>query len=170
VSAVLEVPESAQRARVLMRRGTAADVPALLALGRLMHREVHYGNFSEQKVADMIGWAVQNGIVLVSLSDEGDVVGSVGLVPEQPWYSDDWQLADRWIFVHPQFRTLGHAAALVRAARSTADMVGLPLLVAHIGTRAKGKTRLLARELGEPVGAVFFVRPRTGAPPPDLEV
>ena len=40
---------------------------------------------------------------------------------------------------------------------------------AHIGTRAKGKTRLLAREFGEPVGAVFFVRPRTGAPPPDLE-
>jgi len=162
-------PPPRDRLPIPMRKATMDDLPALLGIGRLMHREIHYGSYAAGRVEEMIRHAIAHGIVLVSLSPEGDVVGTVGLVAEQPWWSEDWQLSDRWIFVHPLYRTHGHAAALVRAARAAADTLGLPLLMAHIGTRAKGKTRLLTRELGEPVGAVFFVLPRVGAPTPDLQ-
>lgn len=144
---------------VKIRAATIADVPALLEIGALMHREVHYGAFVPAKVQVMIEACLARGIVLVSLSDDGVIVGTVGLICEQPWWSEEWQLEDRWVFVHPEFRRTGHARALLRAARGAAIQVGLPLLVAHVGQRAKGKLRLFQREFGEPVGAIFFVRP-----------
>ena len=142
---------------VKIRAGTAADIPALLEIGALMHREVHYGSFAPAKRQAVIEACLQRGIVLVSLDDAGAIVGTVGLICEQPWWSEDWQLEDRWVFVHPDFRRTGHARALLRAARGAAVTVGLPLLIAHVGQRAKGKLRLFQREFGEPVGAVFFV-------------
>jgi GNAT superfamily N-acetyltransferase len=123
-----------------------------------MHRESHFGNFAAEKVQAAIVDTLQRGLVMVSLSDAGLPVGSVGLAPDQPWWSTDWQMEERWFFVHPDYRRLGHARVLLQAAVRAAAAARLPLLMAHVGTRAKGKMRLYARELGEPVGGIFFVR------------
>lgn len=140
-----------------IRRAGPDDVEALLALGREMVGEVHFGAWSERKVREMIEACLAGGVVFVSVAEDGSLTGTVGLIAEQPWWSEDWQLADRWVFVRPEFRRTGHARALLRTARLFARDVGLPLLMAHVGQRARGKMRLFQREFGDPMGAIFFV-------------
>lgn len=147
----------AGRRPITVRRGTPEDLPALLVLGELMHREVHFGAYSAPKVQAMIEEVLLRGVVLCTEDASGALAGTCGLIPEQAWWSEDWQLSDRWLFVRPECRREGHAGVLLRAALNTARLLKLPLLMAHIGSRAQGKARLLQRVLGEPVGAIFFV-------------
>jgi GNAT superfamily N-acetyltransferase len=147
-----------QRAPLVLRRAVAEDLPELLHLGEVMHREIHYGAYAPAKVEAMISDVLLRGVVYVSLLEGSRTIGgTVGLVVEQPWWSEDWQIADRWLFVRPECRREGHARPLLRAAVAFAEAMRLPLLMSHIGPRARGKMRLLQRELGEPVGGIFFV-------------
>lgn len=111
-----------------VRRATPADLDTVLALLREMHKEAPFGAWSEQRVRETIAEVGTTGVILLSLAN-GRPVGTAGLQPQQPWWSEAWQLAERWLFVHPEHRRTGpHStrsngdpcAACPRAARGDA--------------------------------------------------
>lgn len=140
------------------RVATPDDVSAIMGLLRLFHAEAYYGAFSEARVLEAVGACMgQEGVALVAESEAGEVVGTLGLIAAQGWWTEDWQLQDTWFFVHPEHRRAGHAKALLRGSRAVARTLGLPLMVGFLGRRVAGKARLYQREFGEPIGMAFFV-------------
>lgn len=140
-----------------IRRATADDADALMGLLVEMHREAPFGSFSAEKVADAVAQVMDRGIVFLSLHHDRPVA-TCGLEVTQPWWSSDWQVAERWVFVHPEHRRAPHARGLLRAAKGWAAQMQLPAVFGvFTGTRVEPKVRLFSRELGDPVGAIFMV-------------
>lgn len=141
-----------------LRTASAEDTDAVLNLLRLMRREIDDGPFEEDLVRAMIGECLTRGAIILSLS-HGEPVGTLGLSTASFWWSKELFLQDRWTFVHPQHRRAPHARALLEAAKQTAKVAGMPLLMGVMGNiRTAGKVKLFSRIFGAPVGASFLVR------------
>lgn len=132
-------------------------IAEIVELLRLMHAEGYPGTFSETKVQSSLADLMVSGVVLVTKSG-GRIVGTVGLEPSQfPW-SDDWHLADRFFYVHPDHRRSAHARTLLTEAKKIAKEAGIPLRMGIFGKdRLDAKIKLFRRIMGEPYGAIFFV-------------
>lgn len=131
-----------------------AEITELLCL---MHAEGYPGGFSAEKVRSSLADLMGSGVVLVT-KDSGKIVGTVGLEPAQfPW-SEDWHLADRFFFVHPEHRRTPHARTLLAEAKRIAAHSRVPLHMGIFGKdRLDTKIKLFRRILGAPYGAIFFV-------------
>jgi GNAT superfamily N-acetyltransferase len=140
-----------------IRPATRDDVDAVVRLGMGHAAEMHFGVPSLKRVTEMAGHAFERGRILLSLDDDGQPVGMIALVIEQPGWSEDWQVSDLSFFVEPQHRHRRHARALLQAAKSFAGTLRLPLVVAVWGKRIEGKARLMRRDLGDPSGAIFYI-------------
>ena len=106
----------------------------------------------------------QGGVAGVVDGPDGTLIGSVGIVACQPWYSEVWNLAEMWLFVHPLHRRrTGHGQALFDFARwPRADMsarlgyaVGLEISILSF-KRVRAKERLWERNALR-VGATFWI-------------
>jgi GNAT superfamily N-acetyltransferase len=114
-----------------------------------LHRENGMFQVSEAKVRALIRMAArQEGGVLVGLIRGPEMIeASIGLVLDQVWYSDDWHLGERWIFVHPEHRNKNHAARLADFAKWCDAQFQLPLLLGIMSTsRTEAKERLYQRK------------------------
>lgn len=141
------------------RRATSDDIPAVLALLHLMHREAPHGALSEARVRDAVDACMGSGAVILSCT-AGEPVGTLGLHLRQPWWSEDWEVADTWLFVHPAHRRAPHARLLLGIAKDFARGMGLPLVMGVFSTkRTAPKLRLFERILGAPAGGIFLVEP-----------
>jgi hypothetical protein len=87
------------------------------------------------------------------------------------WYSDDWILEEKAVFVDPNFRnkaerssqSVGHARRLVEFSKQVSDSLNVPLVIGVLSnTRTKAKVRLYERQFGEPAGAFFLYGVKTG--------
>lgn len=142
------------------RFARADDMEAVRDLLALMHREAPVGAWCEAAVREHLGAVMRDGCVVLSLAGDGSPVGTLGLSPQQFWWSQDWSLQERWVFVHPQHRRAPHARALLVAARDAAISLSIPLVAGVFSDRrADAKVRLFSRVLGQPIGATFLVRP-----------
>lgn len=151
---------------VTVRAAQPADRPVIETLLRAMHAEAGTAALSVDKMREAIAEAMQRGILLLSLAPDGTPVGTMALVPGQLWYTDDWHMADKWLFVAHAWRRTPHARALLRAAvrahAALSEGQTLPLFIAEYGApgsanRSRGKARLFTKELGEPCGAIWTV-------------
>lgn len=131
------------------------DAEAILGLLRLMHAEIGLATLSEAKTRGQIAACLDRGMIILAI-DEGRIVGTMGLMCVQPWYSEDWMLSETWTFVHPDFRRSPHAKRMLEASKLGAVSIKLPLTVAVVSDqRTAGKVRLFARHL-QHIGAVFY--------------
>ena len=91
----------------------------------------------------------------------------------QMWYSEDWIVEEKAIFVHPDYRkagakhrsksSRGHAHALCDFSKRVANELGLPLIIGVLSNhRTAAKVRLYERQFGEPAGAFFLYNAKTG--------
>ena len=112
-----------------------------------------------------------------ALNREKGIVGIVGVPGEKPqgaillrigniWYSDQEILAERAVFIHPDFRSAkgGRARKLCDFSKKVADELGMPLSIGVLSNdRTEGKIRMYERIFGKPSGAYFLYGTRTGA-------
>lgn len=93
----------------MVRAATHADVPALVALGRVMHDQTNFADctYEDATVARLIESLIDHhaGIVLVGEANAKVVGGIVGGVFPQ-WFGPDLQASDYAFFVHPEHRGL----------------------------------------------------------------
>lgn len=90
----------------------------------------------------------------------GVLEGLVMLAIGQQWYTSAQYLEEYIVYVHPDHRTSGHAAALIDWMIGRSEQLGLPLLTGIISqTRTAAKIRLYRRKL-RPVGEFFIHMPQ----------
>jgi GNAT superfamily N-acetyltransferase len=134
------------------------DLPRVVALLRAMHEETQKLPLSEERMLAFVGQVFRAGAVVVSRDAQGRIMGTCGLLVDQPWFSTSVVVRDVWLFVAREARREGHARALLRWARMYARALGAPLMVeVQGGHRAAAKVRLYRTELGSVAGATWMV-------------
>ncbi len=140
------------------------DIPALLAIGRELHRENGLMPLSEQRILDITRRGVnRDRIIFGAIGPIGDPEAITILMVGQFWYSDYPHLEEVAVYVKPEFRRSTRAKSLVEFAKKCACELHVPLLIGIVSNKqTEAKVRLYRRQLGEPAGAYFIYNGRTG--------
>lgn len=105
------------------------DFEELLKLLVEMHAEIGVFKLSIERTVARIYQVLEKGICLLAIDAAGAIAGTIGLLGEKIWYSDDLMLSDTWIFVRQGKRSLRAFSDLIKAARAAADQRGVPLVM-----------------------------------------
>jgi len=139
-----------------------------------LHEENGLFSVDEERTRAFIRTAITpgGGIVGVIRGADGKLEASVGMTLDQWWYTSDWCLSERWVYVVPAARKRSfadkHASRLIDYAKWAAEQLGVPLQMGILSTtRTAAKEKMYGRKL-TPVGALFMWSPdgevRTGRP------
>jgi len=132
------------------------------AIGRLvileMYREVGRAPLNPDKAFINIYDCVKRGNAAMIFNDE-ELVGSLGLVITDFWYSDEPQLVEQWAYISPDYRDGEAGRALFSAARLIAHRKGFPhvTMIVFNKKRSKAKSKLAV------IGEQFDFRPAGSA-------
>lgn len=115
-----------------MRPATVEDIPAIVALGELMHAESpHFARLSwdAEKVARTMAQLIDSphGWVRV-VERDGQIVGGMAALAVEHWSSSDLIACDLALFVHPERRGGITAARLLAGYRQWAEGLGCKLV------------------------------------------
>lgn len=143
----------------MVRQATAADVDALLALGRIMHAEapaLRGSSFDETKVRRVLNAVIDGGAAFVHEDVCGAIDGGlVGMVLER-WYSTDKVATDLGVFVKPDKRGGFIAYRLVRAFVTWSTARALPIeMGASTGVAPEVADRLYTAIGFERIGGAY---------------
>lgn len=154
-----------------MRYGVPEDVHNFMDLCLLCTQENGLAEMNVTKVLSEV-WASlhhDRGIIGV-IGDPGKIEGGVMLRIDSLPYSDSPVLAERAIFVHPDYRWSkgsgvggGRAMRLCEFAKNCANSLDLPLLIGVLSNhRTAAKIKFYERVFGQPSGAYWLVNSKTG--------
>lgn len=139
---------------------TDSDIRLLAPLVLIdMYREVGRGRLNPDKAfRAMYECFRMRRAVMIFCGDK--IVGTLGLVEMDFWYSDDPQLVEQWAYIAPQFRSFGSIRCIFEAAREIARRDGFDQCNIVIFSRTRKKGRSEAAHVGEqfsfaPAGAVL---------------
>jgi hypothetical protein len=91
------------------------------------------------------------------VEDGKRIVGSVGVSPQSPWFSNEKFLGDSWFYVEPRKRGSRAAVMLKKAVQVFADRVGMDLVLAVFSTvAAERKSAFFARDMAFLGGAYRY--------------
>ena len=150
-----------------IRLGTPEDADAMLNLALRAWEENGIKGVNPEKMLGMIKPALYlwQGLVGIIGEPRGKIEGAVLLRTSQMWYSDEWMLEEKAIFVDPEFRSAkgGRARKLCEFSKKVADDLGIPLIIGVLSNhRTEAKVRLYERQFGPPAGAFFLYNVQTG--------
>lgn len=140
-----------------MRLATRADEDGVVAMGKIVHAEVGHFAWNENKIRLMIRRATdRKGGILGVIGEPGAIVGSIFLLLDEVWYSDEWNLVEMWNFVHPEHRNSSYAQQMLKFAKGVAKTMGIKLNVGLFNNvRLEAKEKLYSRYL--PFAGVFYM-------------
>jgi len=148
-----------------IRLATPKDELPLLNLALRAWEENGIKNVNPEKMVGMIRPALYLWQGLCGIIGDDKIEGAVLLRISQLWYSDDWILEEKAIFVDPEYRSAkgGRARKLCEFSKRVADELNIPLLIGVLSnTRTEAKVRLYERQFGPPAGAFFLYNAQTG--------
>jgi hypothetical protein len=150
-----------------IRLGTPADEDAMLKLALSAWEENGIKDVNPIKMLAMIKPALYLWQGLVGIIGEPGqrIEGAVLLRMTQMWYSDNWMLEEKAIFVDPEFRSAkgGRARRLCDFSKKVADELNVPLIIGVLSNhRTEAKVKLYERSFGPPAGAFFLYNVQTG--------
>ncbi len=147
-----------------VRVADPSDEEELMAMCRNLHAENGAFSMSEEKVRALLWRAFnrQDGLIGV-IGASGRLEGSIYLLIDQLWYSNDWCLLELWNYVLPAYRRSTNAKELIAFAKKCSEALRLPLFIGILSNeQTEAKVRLYRRQLGTPAGAFFLVGTTTG--------
>ena len=119
------------------------DVIFFLLMGMAAENTKHPVNV--QKTIGKIQEVLSNGYAAMAEID-GQVVGSLAVLQQEPWWSNARFLGDAWFYVRPEHRVSRAAVMLKKAAFDFADSVGMELVLAVFSIEdAERKSQFLAK-------------------------
>lgn len=144
------------RVEVQYRRARPADASALFNLLARQHKEapVPLAPVSEAKSMMVIVQAIRDGRVFLAVVGK-KLIGSIALIFEQPWFSDEFEPQDLWWYVLPDYRDTGAGLALLRLAAE--EVPNGPLKMTNITAGAERDDRM------EPVYKLVLGLQRAGS-------
>lgn len=140
----------------MARQATEDDARAVYdLLAKHMHPEsgIDLPPVDPMKTAGTILRAIAGGGVAVEERD-GAIVGSIGLSPNESWWSVEPSVIDLWFYVHPDARASRAAVRLLRWAK---DWAGERKLIVGVysGVDLQRKTQFMLRQGFVQAGGVF---------------
>jgi hypothetical protein len=150
-----------------VRIATEADEDGIIELLRMDHAEnaSMVAPFDEAHVRTFVYAATRERIDTIGVIDGTDcLAGLVRLTPESWWFSPTWYVAERLLFVHPQYRRGTKARDLLKFAMSFVDdmtremgstvfLVGSVVGTADVDRKSAVYGRLMTR------GGGIFIHP-----------
>lgn len=104
------------------------------------------------------------GICGIIKDANGKPEGGILLRLGKMWYSDEYTLEEKAIFIDPAFRNAkgGRARKLCEFGKRVSEELGLPLIIGVLSNhRTEGKVKMYQRIFGPPTGAFFLYGART---------
>ena len=143
-----------------LRTADKGDEEAIFELLVRMHAEVGLAPMDEHKVRARIRHVLTNGKAFLAENDAGEVVGSIGCVPDSFWYSSAVELFDAWIYVAPEGRGSTAASRLIKAYKAEAARRGFrqPYLGRMNVIDAERKDHLFQHHGFSPIGSLFRLK------------
>ena len=90
-----------------LRLATVDDLPDIVGLGRIMHKESSFAplDYDIERVKESIGDLIEkNQFVVVAEDINGEVVGGMAGFVTQSWFGKDDIANDLALFIHPEHR------------------------------------------------------------------
>lgn len=125
------------------------------------HNESAIYPMSSYKVNQLIDAAISRThpivIGIIDSPTKNEIAASMCIVYEQLWYTDEWQLAELWNNVRPDYRKSNYAKDLIRFGKWVSDTANKALNIGIITTeRMEAKIRLYQRQKLQQTGAYFI--------------
>ena len=148
-----------------VRKATLDDLPALVALGRLMHAEAPelcHASYSAEKVSRVLKMAIEAGGVFVHINAAQEIDGGfAGMIVER-WFSTDKIATDIALFVRPDRRGGLVAVHLIDAFIEWCERQGIAardvVIGVSTGVNADATGRLYERVGFERIGGIYRLR------------
>ena len=138
--------------------GPRDEIPLFETLKR-MWEENALASLDEDKVMAMIqrGTRRELGIIGIIDGQKREIAATAGFTLDQWWYTSDWHLDEKWVFVTPEHRKSDYAKRLYQYGKWLGDQMDhMPVIFGVLSTkRTKEKLRLAQRQLQQ-VGGLFL--------------
>lgn len=126
-----------------------------------MYREVGRGKLNPDKAFYAIYACINDGKAAM-IFDDDTLIGSLGLVEMDFWYSDELQLVEQWAYIHPPYRDGKAMRCMFEAAQEIAVKSGSDQVNMIIFNKERAKARSPIAHIGEqfsfrPAGAVISI-------------
>ena len=148
----------------VVRIAVPKDYDALMVFTREMWADNGFFSYDETKVSKLVISCLnrEKGVIGV-IEEDKNIVASTCLMLEQHWYTEDWSLGDRWIYVRETHRHSKYVEDLVDFGKSLSDRWGLPFVFGVFSaSRAEAKVRLF-KQMAPIMGGAFLYRGETPA-------
>jgi GNAT superfamily N-acetyltransferase len=154
---------------MIIRSATAADIAAIVALGRLMHVEsaMAFLPFKTEKVERYLRNLTTNQRNCLIVAESGDgIVGAIGGFLTDYFFCDETLAIDTGLFVQSEFRGTSAAIRLIRRFIEWAKEKGVAEVCLSVSTGVEiEKSHRMFVGLGlAHVGGVYKLRTRPGVP------
>jgi hypothetical protein len=154
---------------LVIRVGTPQDVDVVMEIAMMACEENGFVQPSPQRLLTDI-WPALNldeGVMgLIGPRGTSEVQGVVLLRIGHMWYSEQRAIEEKAVFIRPEYRSAkgGRARKLCEFSKQVADELELPLIIGVLSNqRTSGKVRMYQRIFGEPSGAFFLYKAKTGS-------
>ena len=148
-----------------IRKATLYDLPALVALGRIMHAEAPsyaHTEYNEGKVSGVLCPAITAGGVFVHINAAQEIDGGFAGVIVERWFSTDRIGTDIALFVRPDRRGGLVAVHLIDAFIEWCERQGIAardvVIGVSTGVDADATGRLYERVGFERIGGIYRLR------------
>ena len=150
-----------------VRTGTPEDIYGMIDIAMAACTENGFVKPNLERLAQELWSALNldNGLVGIIGEPGGVIEGAILLRIGKMWYADEPILEEKAVFIHPDFRAAkgGRASRLCEFSKAAADSLGMPLIIGVLSDqRTEAKVRMYRRKFGEPSGAFFLYKARTG--------
>tara|TARA_R110002020_G_scaffold2343_3_gene10884 strand:- start:1963 stop:2403 length:441 start_codon:yes stop_codon:yes gene_type:complete len=117
-----------------IRRASPFDITAILGMLLEMHQgtELETPKINSEKMVTKVNEVIHRGVVFVALDEKNNLIGSVGGMVGQDWWSEEKFLADNWFYVSPDHRKTPAALNLIKNFIKSANDAKLPVRLGHI--------------------------------------
>jgi len=152
---------------LIVRVANKDDVHDVMALTMSCHVENGFVNADPIKILQELWPALigEGGVVGIIGGRGKPLEGCVVLRTGKMSYSNEDVLEEKFLFVHPEYRSAKgcRARLLAEFTKRIADGLGIPLIIGVISShRTEAKVRLYKRLFGEPAGVFFLYGAKTG--------
>ena len=119
---------------MIIRRASALDMSAILSMLAEMHENtvLKVPPINSEKLVAKVNEVIHRGVVFVAVDDDNKLIGSVGGMVGQDWWSDEPFLADCWFYVTPEKRKNSAGIELIKNFIKSANDAKLPVRLGHI--------------------------------------
>lgn len=145
-----------------VRLVSSKEEEEVMSLCRDLWKENGLFPLNEDKVRATVRKAFnREGGILGAVGEPGSIKGLILMLMSTFWYSDAPHWEELFLYVKPENRGGGAAAALMHFAKWCSEN-SFPLVIGVLSNdRTEGKVRLYQRQFSKPVGNFFFYGPTT---------